>query len=345
MAIVKAVNSRASIGHALNYVLRREKTDEKLTSGIDCNPSTAIEEMRITKEMWGKTGGRQYAHYVHSFHPDDRDKMTLEQFHALSVQLCKDRFKGFEVVIATHKDRDHVHSHIVVNSVSFETGIKHHWKKQDLEQMKKDSNEISREHGLTVPVKGKGVSTYKQSKYRAMEKSVDPETGYKSHVLDCYKAVMAAVKKAVSLDNFIEVMKEQNYDVNWSDNRKYVTFTDKNGNKIRNSNLEKTFNVPLGKEDLINEFERHNESGRRADRDSIGRAREQIRSVRTGNDNTGTVTGNIDIAITKSRIAIEADECAVRNRKADEQSRRRERDRAAKQKAAERSARSRSFER
>lgn len=64
MAVIKAVSSRASIGHAINYVTKDEKTEEKLISGIDCSPQTAIDEMKATKEIWHKTEGRQYKHYI-----------------------------------------------------------------------------------------------------------------------------------------------------------------------------------------------------------------------------------------------------------------------------------------
>ena len=111
MAIIKAVNSRASIGKAVKYVTKDEKTEEKLISGIDCNPQTAIEEMKTTKEMWGKTDGRQYKHFVHSFPPTDQ--VTPEQAHEMAKELCKERFEGHEVIIATHKDTDHIHSHII----------------------------------------------------------------------------------------------------------------------------------------------------------------------------------------------------------------------------------------
>ena len=67
MAVVKVVNSRASIGNAVNYITKKEKTEESLISGKDCSPNTAIEEMKITKQQWQKTDGRQYKHYVQSF--------------------------------------------------------------------------------------------------------------------------------------------------------------------------------------------------------------------------------------------------------------------------------------
>ena len=63
MAVIKAVSSKAGIGHAIDYVTKKEKTEEKLVSGLHCEPETVKEEMQATKELWGKTDGRTYKHY------------------------------------------------------------------------------------------------------------------------------------------------------------------------------------------------------------------------------------------------------------------------------------------
>lgn len=253
MAIIKAVSSRASISTAIDYVTKEEKTEEKLVSGIECSPETAKEEMKATKELWGKTEGRQYKHFVHSFPPDE--KITPEQAHELAKELCAERFKGHEVLIATHKDKEHIHSHIIVNSVNYENGYKLQWSNHDLQQMIKDCNEISREHGLSVPVKGEEITANTLTKYKALERSITGD--YKSYVLDCYKAADTAKQTATSREDFIVKMKEQGFEIKWTDNRKYITFTDKDGNKVRNSNLEKTFKEPFAKDSLEHEFEKN----------------------------------------------------------------------------------------
>ena len=72
MAVIKAVSSKAGIGHAIDYVTKKEKTEEKLVSGLHCEPETVKEEMQATKELWGKTDGRTYKHYVQSYHEEQR---------------------------------------------------------------------------------------------------------------------------------------------------------------------------------------------------------------------------------------------------------------------------------
>lgn len=102
MAIIKSISSRASIANAINYITKKEKTEEKLISGIECTPFMAIDEMKATKAIWDKNDGRQYKHYVQSFSPDE--KITPELAHEIALKLFKDRYEGYEILMATHKD-------------------------------------------------------------------------------------------------------------------------------------------------------------------------------------------------------------------------------------------------
>ena len=105
MAVIKAVSSKAGIGHAIDYVTKKEKTEEKLVSGLHCEPETVKEEMQATKELWGKTDGRTYKHYVQSYHEDE--EITPEQAHKNAIELAEHTkaWKGHEVLIATHIDK------------------------------------------------------------------------------------------------------------------------------------------------------------------------------------------------------------------------------------------------
>ena len=158
MAVIKAVSSKAGIGQALDYVTKEEKTEDKLVSGLHCEPDTVKDEMQATKELWGKTGGRTYKHFVHSYHEDEH--ITPEQAHKNAIELAKgtEAWKGHEVLIATHIDRGHIHTHFIVNSVNYENGHKLQWSKADLQNLKDRCNEQSRQQGLHVPEKGKTFS-------------------------------------------------------------------------------------------------------------------------------------------------------------------------------------------
>lgn len=345
MAIIKAVSSRASIANAINYVKNEEKTEERLMTGIGCSPETAIEEMKATKAVWDKTDKRQYKHIVQSFPPDE--KITPQQAHELAQKLCAEQFKGYEVLIATHKDRDHIHSHIIINSVSYEDGRKFQQSRADLQALKDRSDELCREQGFSIAQKGKEITAYTKDKYKVLEKAITGE--YKSYILDCYKAAAAARQTSISREDFIEKMQSAGWKTTWTD-RKYITFADQDGNKVRNSNLEKTFKEPFGKEDLQHGFEVN------FDRANARRIVEQSRGLTadTGLDREagGSPADDTDLAIKKlnstigkSKDAVSRDDRAKSNRIANEQSRQRERNGIEKQRTIEKSHRSKGLER
>ncbi len=288
MAIIKGINSRASIANAINYITKKEKTEYKLISGIECSPDTALDEMKATKAIWGKNGGRQYKHYVQSFSPDEN--ITPELAHEIALKLFSNRYKGFEALIATHKDREHIHSHIIINSVNYINGKKFQESNKDFQNLMDDSDKLCQEYGFSICQKNDEITSSKQSKYRILEKALKNPEKYKSYLLECFKSVMQAKSTAISKEHFIALMENQGYKTNWS-NRKYITFTDQDGNKIRNSNLEKTFKESLGKEVLEDEFKINSE---RADRTTA--------KYQQYSGTTGIRTDNIESEIRNRQI-------------------------------------------
>lgn len=268
MAIIKAVSSKSPIKTAIAYVSKKEKTEQKLLSGYNLSsPETAYEEMQATKELWNKVGGRTYKHYVQSFAPDET--ITPEQAHAIAkefVEQCQ-QFKGFEVLIATHQDREHVHTHFLLNSVSFEDGHKFQQKSTELQAMKDLSDKICLEHGLSLTHKGRTfdgeereeTTAYKKEQYRLLQRAEQGEV--KSYVQDIALAIMECREQAQSRSQFVELMNANGYGVVWTDDRKYITFIDlerqEQGEKqckIRNSKLEKYYHTDFSKEGLESEF-------------------------------------------------------------------------------------------
>lgn len=260
MAIIKSVkNSHSEIKHIINYVTKKEKTiGKKLCSGFNCNIDTATQEMQMTKELYGKTKGRTYKHFVQSFPPDE--KITPEQAHQIAkefVEQCP-LFADFEVVYATHVDKEHVHSHFVVNSVSFKDGHKFQMSRKDLNDMKVLNNKLCLEHGFSICEIGKKKSksmnliAYDTNKYQFLKKAKKGKV--KSFVMDTAVAVYDSMNQANSKEEFFESMNKKNYSVEWKDNHKYIVFIDSEGNKVRNSNLQKTYNLNVGKEELLEFF-------------------------------------------------------------------------------------------
>lgn len=270
MAAIKAANSAAGLNRIIDYVTKEEKTEEKLISGINCNPATVKDEMAATKLLWDKTGGRTYKHFIHSYHA--KEKITPEQAHKNALELAQNTkaFEGYEVLVATHIDREHIHSHIIVNSVNFEDGHKLRWSKGDLQNLKDRCNEQSREQGLSVPVKGKTFEgaereetvANKMSTYQLLKRAEKGEV--KSYVQDIALAVLDCREIAESRQDFIQKMQERGYGVEWQDNHKYITFTDlarqqagEKQCKIRNNKLDVYYNMDFTKERFENEFQRN----------------------------------------------------------------------------------------
>ena len=152
MAVIVAVNSSSPVAGANNYISNSSKTiittttgeEKQLVAGINCNPQTATQEMQMTKELFGKKGGRTYKHYIQSFHPDDQ--ITPEKAHELGKEWIarNTQFEGYEILMATHKKTKktkHIHNHFIINSVNMIDGRKYHESAKELKELKKSSNE------------------------------------------------------------------------------------------------------------------------------------------------------------------------------------------------------------
>ena len=173
MAIVTAVNrprgqTRGGLRAVLRYVMKKEKTadqDRHLVTGVNCQADSCCTEFISTKLQYGKDGGRMYYHFVQSFHPEEA--VTPELAHRIALELAQ-QWKGYEVIVATHTDRAHIHSHFIVNSVSFQSGRKLHFEKADLTQLRQVSDTLCIRHGLSVcqPKRQQTVSRPTQAEYK-----------------------------------------------------------------------------------------------------------------------------------------------------------------------------------
>ena len=219
------------------------------------------QQFKETKKFWNKTGGRQYKHFVISFHPDE--KITPEETLLVGKEWAERCFPGFTCALASHIDSDHCHCHVVVNSVNSIDGSKVHLSKADFKQMKKINDEICEAHGLSVCVKGKHfdgsdieegtIRSYDKRDYRLMTTD-----GKKSLKTDCISAVLACMTTATSKEEFISQMETYGYEVKWEDNRKYITFTHiESGKSFRDKNLAETYSIELSKEVLEDAFNRN----------------------------------------------------------------------------------------
>ena len=310
MAINKTINKRTNthgaMRNCIEYVLRQDKTSEQLTyvTGPYChdeiNYDLVYRAFLEEKKVWDKDSGRMYAHNIISWHKDEQ--ITPEQALEFGKEFAENWFSGFQTLMAVHKDKDHIHCHLVTNSVSYEDGRKLHNTRKDLERMKQLTNQMCRERGLTVAEKGKHfdgsqiekgeVIAWSKDKYNLFRQQVKD-----SFVADCAMAVLKALENCISKEKFIEKMKQFGWNVNWTEKRKHITFQNQEGKKVRDSNLFKTFHLDISKEGLENEFNGNRKKARdSANRDS--RSDEELagyyRQVEAACEGAGGVTGASD---------------------------------------------------
>ena len=304
--INKRTNSHGAMRNCIEYVLRPDKTSELLTyvtgpyRNDEINYDLVYRTFLEEKKMWDKDTGRMYAHNIISWHKDEQ--ITPDQALEFGKEFAEKWFSGFQTLVAVHKDKDHIHCHLVTNSVSYEDGRKLHNTRKDLERMKQLTNQMCRERGLTVAEKGKHfdgsqiekgeVIAWSKDKYNLFRQQVKD-----SFVADCAMAVLKALENCISKEKFIEKMKQFGWNVNWTEKRKHITFQNQEGKKVRDSNLFKTFHLDISKEGLENEFNGNRKKARdSANRDS--RSDEELagyyRQVEAACEGAGGVTGASD---------------------------------------------------
>lgn len=159
MASVKFVVVSRGLGGIPDYVTNREKTTDSLLTGVNCVAQTARDEFEAVKKQFHKTDGRGYYHIVQSFSPDD--PLDFDTAHEIGLKFAE-YFQGCQCVVATHMNTDHIHSHIIMNSVNFETGRKFHQSATDLRRQRQINDEICMDYGLRVLVPPKKYAQEKQ---------------------------------------------------------------------------------------------------------------------------------------------------------------------------------------
>lgn len=200
MADVAAMHA---VKNVMEYTANDIKTEQrKYVTGINCSEETAVSEFMNTKILWNKTGGRQCYHGYQSF---AQDEVTAEIAHEIGVKLAE-RLWGdrFEVLVATHLNTGHYHSHFVINSVSFADGYKFYNSPDDYKKMKQISDELCREYGLSIITETSGKS--KSYAERKAEKNGQPT------IRDTVRRdIDTAIKSSVTQQQFIRAMEMMGY--------------------------------------------------------------------------------------------------------------------------------------
>ena len=226
--------NRSAMRAVINYCQQEYKTFDnkskrRLVSGVDCDGENAFREFMATKKVYGKDNGIFFYHYAQSFSPSE--KLTPEQAHEIALEFAEKAWAGHEVLVTTHCDANHIHSHFVINSVGFESGMKLRQSPSTLKKLRKLSDEICLSHGLSVlkPYEG-GGKRMSTREYRTRKKG---ESWKQKLANDIDKAMEFSGSK----DEFIRSMSILGYRMTWTDERKYLTFHCPNGKSCRDIKL------------------------------------------------------------------------------------------------------------
>ena len=232
--IPNKAQSTSAMKGVLQYIAQEKKTENgSFASGLNCSPQFCFQEFTATRKLHHKTSSMYFYHYVQSFHP--RDPVTPEQAHEIAKEFAEKAWPESEVVVATHVDADHIHSHFVINAVCYESGKMLRQGPQTLVKLRPISDEICIAHGLSVlpsqqEKKSQGMSS---REYRSAVKG-------ESWKLQLMFVIDECMRFARSKEEFIALMKSEGYDVKWTDSRKSITYTCPNGMKCRDDRLHES---------------------------------------------------------------------------------------------------------
>jgi len=241
MAITKTYNvkSKSHLNKLIDYTEKEEKTESILVSGFNCNPYNAYDEMITVKEMYDKSDGRQGYQIVQSFAIGE---VSPEEAHEIGKKLTEKIAPGYQVILATHLDRDHIHNHIVINSINMEYGYKYDSNAEQVRHIRDASDNLCREYNLSVIEQDQG-----KGKHYGELRAEQEGRSWKSKMKDDIDFIREYTNDK---EEFINQMEKNGYKVTWTDERKYISIQDCEGHNLRT----KTLGEKYTKEAIENEY-------------------------------------------------------------------------------------------
>ena len=230
----KGTQTRNCMKSVMRYVSQMSKTlwdGQQLVSGIGCQPETAFDEFLSTKLLHHKDGGVMFYHMVQSFPKGaDIDPRTVHE----AARRLAGYFEGCEVLVCTHTDREHIHSHCIINSVNFETGKKLHMADEQIQALRAHNDAICEKLGLPKFQKD-------ETQVRGMSNAeYYPAAKGESWKLELMRVIDECMRYAGTREEFLALLRAEGYAANWSPTRKNITYTTPEGRKCRDSKLHMT---------------------------------------------------------------------------------------------------------
>ena len=228
----KGTQTRGCMKSVMRYVSQLSKTlwdGQQLVSGIGCQPETAFDEFLSTKLLHHKDGGVMFYHMVQSFPKGANiDPRTAHE----AARRLAGYFDGCEVLVCTHVDREHIHSHCIINSVNFETGRKVHMADEQIQELRIRNDQICEELGL--PKFQKDEQRHSRGMSNAEYYTADRGESWKFELM---RVIDECMRYAGNRDEFLTLLRSEGYDAAWTDSRKNITYTTPEGRKCRDSKL------------------------------------------------------------------------------------------------------------
>ena len=228
----KGTQTRGCLKSVMRYVSQMSKTiwdGQQLVSGIGCQPETVLDEFLSTKLLHHKDGGVMFYHMVQSF-PKGAD-IDPRMAHEAARRLAG-YFEGCEVLVCTHVDREHIHSHCIINNVNFETGRKVHMADEQIQELRVCNDQICEELGLPK------FQRDEQKRSRGMSNAeyytADRGESWKFELM---RVIDECMRYAGNREEFLALLRAEGYDATWTDSRKNITYTTPDGRKCRDSKL------------------------------------------------------------------------------------------------------------
>lgn len=230
--------SAVSLGKVAGYISQDEKTQDrrtgrKLVSGVRCSSHFAVQEFRAARAAHHKKSPVWFYHYTQSFSP--KEPITGPQAHQLAKEFAEQAWPESQVLVATHVDARHIHSHFLVNAVCYESGKMLRQGPRTLEHLRDLSDQLCMKYRYSVLPRERTQQSKEPStrEYRSMEKG----QSWKLHLMVAIEDCMASAR---SRRDFIRRMERRGYGVRWEDGRKYITYTTPGGMRCRDNKLHET---------------------------------------------------------------------------------------------------------
>lgn len=271
-----------------------EISNQRLVIGINCDGENVFKEFMATKKSYGKTDGMNFYQYVQSFSPEEN--ITPHQAHEIAIEFAEKAWTGYEVLVATHCDVQHIHSHFVINSVSFENGKKLRQNPNTLKSLRALSDEICRHHNLST------LEPYSKDGMKISTREYHTAVKGQSWKFKLMNDIDKAMNISGSKEDFINAMSIMGYSVTWTDGRKYITYQCPNKMKCRDIKLhndkylkgsmenefryrqEQYFGKPQAEEQQLTDSDRATIGRNKSDFDSVTGQRGGTQSVENGNN-------------------------------------------------------------